>query len=334
MTDRDVYSLIERIIRESKSRINQGDRKIILQLLDAYHDSRNVIAAELMLLEDQIVLAVEAHRGDLTVAWMRRQDWYQRLDRTIQSESSRLEAKIRGLTIDGMALGISEGGVSGTSTANAISWAGLNPRPVEHWVAAIQPGSPLDKVLTRYGSNVESSLRNHITQGLIEGKGSTNIVREVLLDVGEVISPSDASRIVRTETMRAYRGVYRDQMDMLPKDSIAGYRWLAAIGDTRTCLQCLAMHNQVFPTYPEFQHVNCRCAVVPVFSPRYAPPQDFETGDEAFARRSADYQLQVLGPARYELYQQGMPLIDMVAIEHDSVWGGTTRLIPVKDLRP
>lgn len=333
MTDRDVYSLIDAIVRDGKRRIGDADRVLIGQLLGAYQEARNTIAAELMILEEQILWSIANNPGEITEAWIRRQEWYQRLDRTIETEAARLEATTRGLTIDGRAAGIAEGGVTGVATIRALPWEVHTSSPVERWISAIQPGSPLDRVLARYGDNVEAVLKREVTQGLINGQGSSNIVRSIVADVGEFIPPSDASRIVRTETMRAYRGTYYDQMDTLPADMIAGYRWISAL-DARTCLACIALHGIVFEEYPDFQHVQCRCTIAPVFSPRYAPPQDFQTGEEWMRGQSEDVQRSTMGVARYDAWKAGTPMHSMVEVEHDEQWGGSTRLIPLQRLLP
>lgn len=334
MTDRDVYSLIDAIVRDGKRRINAADREIIAQLLGAYQESRHTIAAELILLESQIAQSIASSRGELTEAWLRRQDWYQQLDRAIQAEAARLEATTRALTIDGRSTGIAEGGFTGRATIQAAPGPSFAPGATGRLISAIQPGSPLDRVLGRYGEHVEASLREGITQGIIQGEGSSNITRRIVADVGEFIPEYDASRIVRTETMRAYRGAYRDQMDTLPAGMIAGYRWISA-RDTRTCPICLGLHNHIFVEYPDYQHVMCRCTVSIYFSERYAPPQTFQTGDEWLATQSEEVQLSVLGPSRYELWRnEGMPMRDMVRFEMDPVWGGSTRLIPVRELQP
>ena len=333
MSDRGIYSVIDRIIREGKQRISDRDRAIVGQVLGAYEESRGAIAAELFALEDQILWSIENNRGELTEAWLRRQDWYQRLDATIEREAVRLEASTRRMTANGMAAGVAEGGITGSATIRTLPWISGDLGPASHLIAAIQPGTPLDRVLTQYGANVEAKLKGEITHGLIRGDGSNNIVRKIIADVGDFIPVSDASRIVRTETMRAYRGAYKEQMDTLTPGMISGYRWMSAL-DMRTCPICAGLHGHVFEEYPNYFHVSCRCVISPVFSPRYAPPRESVTGDEWLANQPEDVQRSMLGPTRYELWKDGgVPMRSMIRFERDPVWGGSARLIPVKDLR-
>lgn len=329
MSERDVYPLVDRVIEDGKRRINAADSVLTGELLGAYQDARHSIAAELAFLEEQIRWSIENNEDRLTAAWVRRQDWYRDLDATIQREAAMLESTTRRVTVGGRMAGIAEAGETGRQMIRGVPWAGMNPRPVEHWIAAIQPGSPVDGVLSRYGTRVESTLKREITQGLVQGRGSQSIAA----DLGDIIPPSDASRIVRTETMRAYRGVYQDQMQAMPADAIAGYRWVSAL-DSRTCAICIGLHGQVFETYPDFFHPNCRCTVSPVFSERYAPPREFTTGEQWLREQSEEQQCAILGPARFEVWSEGSTLPGMIQFGRDPVWGGSTRLTPMRELRP
>lgn len=333
MTDRDLDSLIEQIVRDGKDRLADGDRDLVSQLLREYSAGRERIGRELLALEEQILWSIE-NSPDITESWVRRQTWYEALDASIQSEIDRLEASTRNLTVQARTTGTTEAIVTSQSTFRAIpGLPRVNAGAVTNWTAAIQPGSPLDKVLDRFGDNAGGALRKEITAGLIDGRGSSNVVRTVIGNLNESMPPYDASRIVRNEMMRSYRGVYQEQMERLPDGAVAGYRWLAAL-DARTCPVCLGLHGHIFPEYPSFQHVMCRCVATLVLSPRYAPPRTYQTGDQWLALQSQADQMRVLGPARYELWTSGTTMRDMVEFTHDPVWGGSTRLVPVGRLQP
>lgn len=334
MSDRNLNSTIERILRDGKRRLNDADREMMAQLLNVYESSRLVIVGEVIRLEEQILWAIANEDGDLTEAWMRRQDWYGQLEQSIQNEIDRIEQVTRGQVNSARAAGAAEGSLGGTATIRAVPGAPVvNAGAVERWISAVQPGSPLDKVLMNFGPEIDKRIVTEITSGLVEGRGSSDVIRRVTAGVEDTFAEYRSGRIVRTEMMRSYRGAYRDQVDALPEGMVAGWRWISAL-DTRTCIACIGMHNHVFTEYPDFAHVQCRCTFSPVFSSRYAPPQEFVTGDMWFAEQDEDAQRQILGPGRYEVWESGTPLRGMVALEKDPVWGGTTRLIPVKDLRP
>lgn len=72
---------------------------------------------------------------------------------------------------------------------------------------------------------------------------------------------------------------------------------------------------------------NCRCfmtAVIPGVESERASAQEW------FAGRGEEWQRQVLGKERFELYKQGVPLAEMAQVHNDPVWGPT---LGVKSLR-
>lgn len=333
MTDRDVYSLIERALSDGKLRIASGDRVLIEEILQGYDLARTRLSMELAQLEQQILWSIANNDEEVTQAWIRRQAWYEHLDESILQESKRLEDLVRRETVTARGIGISEAGTTWRETQRAAPFMRqVNVPAVGRWTSSIQPGSPLDKVLTNYGASSSATMRTSITQGIIEGQGKQSIVRDIMLGVEDAMSEYDASRIVRTELMRTYRGVYADQMESLTPGMITGYRWISAL-DLRTCPICIGLHGQVFKDYPNYFHVQCRCTVAPVFSERYAPPREYQRGDDWLRQLPAEQQHAVLGHGgRFKQWNEGMPLQNMVRLEHDPVWGGNSRLIPVRDL--
>lgn len=334
MTDRDVYSLVERALSDGKLRIASGDRVLMGDLLEGYDLARTRISMELAQLEQQILWSIANNDEEVTQAWIRRQAWYEQLDESILQESKRLEDLARRETVTARRMGISEAGTTWQESQRAAPFMRqVNVPAVGRWTSSIQPGSPLDKVLTNYGASSSATMRNSITQGIIDGQGKQSIVRDIMRGVEGTMSEYDASRIVRTELMRTYRGVYADQMESLTPGMITGYRWISAL-DFRTCPICIGLHGQVFKDYPNYFHVQCRCTVAPVFSERYAPPREYQTGDDWLRQLPEEQQQQVLGAGgRFEIWQQGKPLNEMVRFETHPEWGGSSRLIPLRDLR-
>lgn len=55
------------------------------------------------------------------------------------------------------------------------------------------------------------------------------------------------------------------------------------------------------------------------------------TGEQMLARRGEDFQRQVLGPGRYELWKSGVKLADMVMWRDDPEWGKSPALRPLKE---
>src|SRR5690606_2170992 len=84
--------------------------------------------------------------------------------------------------------------------------------------------------------------------------------------------------LVRTESMRAFRGSLFDQYSAM---GVERWRWTAAHG-SRTCLACLSLSGRTFPMSEPFMaaHVNCRCVPTPV-----SPAVSVESGPDWFARQ-------------------------------------------------
>lgn len=253
----NLNSTIDQIIEEGKHRLNDADRAMMQQIMASYDQSRAVLQAEIARLEEQILWSIEHADGEITEAWLRRQDWFTQLEHSIEVESQRIENQLRGESVRARNAGGADGLTSATQTIRAVPGAPVvNARAVERWVSAIQAGSPLDKVLTQFGTGIEKSLVSEVTSGLVEGRGSSDVIRRVMMTASDALEEYKAARIVRTEMMRSYRGVYYDQVNSLPKGMVEGWRWIASLG-TRTCMACIGLHGHVFPEYPNVFHVNC-----------------------------------------------------------------------------
>jgi SPP1 gp7 family putative phage head morphogenesis protein len=86
---------------------------------------------------------------------------------------------------------------------------------------------------------------------------------------------------------------------------------------------------------------NCRCVMVPATMswaeitgddsiPDTRPP--VATPEKILAGLSDADKLAIMGPARFEMYKNGKPLLDMVQVKQDKDWGPTTRVLPLKDI--
>jgi hypothetical protein len=85
-----------------------------------------------------------------------------------------------------------------------------------------------------------------------------------------------------------------------------------AILDHRTSIQCSALAGTIWPVgegpHPPI-HPNCRSERYPVLKGEDPVAPTF---DEWFPRQSRETKLDILGPSRLKLWQQGMPIKDMV----------------------
>jgi hypothetical protein len=115
--------------------------------------------------------------------------------------------------------------------------------------------------------------------------------------------------------------VYRENEDIF-----SGYKYLATL-DTRTCLVCAADDGKIFKNLDEApklpRHLNDRCLYVPYIkgfedipgerAAMDGPVSDKMTYQDWLARQDPEIQKEILGPARYPAYKNGMPVSSFVS---------------------
>lgn len=116
----------------------------------------------------------------------------------------------------------------------------------------------------------------------------------------------DASRVATTATYLAAPGV------------VAGWEWMATL-DARTCGACWAMHGRVFAPDVHLEgHQQCRCVQSPLLHGERPGENGLQDADAAFARLTRQQQIQVLGPKRLELVEQGRATLGDMATRRDN----------------
>lgn len=325
-------------IRHGQREIRRQEGVAFARLLTEYEQVWWYVERIIRRYESQIQDAIDAGET-VNPAWVRRQQWYQQLQRSVDDQFVRFNRTALGTIASAQTQAVGIAGESARMFAGAVNInpgivARVNAPAFERWVSALRPGSPLQRVVDGYGDRIRESLVRRMTDGIGSGEGISTILRRVRQDVGPTAIDGRLQTFVRTEGMRAYRGSWKDQLDALPSGVITGYRWTASLS-ARTCLACISMHGRIFDSYPMSQHPACRCVVTPVVSPRYAPPQRFgPSGEEWLARQDEATQRRILGTAdRWELYRQGTPILDFVGVKRSRTWGDSIVIKPASALR-
>lgn len=161
------------------------------------------------------------------------------------------------LTLDGKASTVKSVGLT---TAQIRAWfqdTALGSGGLEHWVD------------TALDNGVKQSLLSTLRQVAVEGKGTAEAVRRVLVaasDAGFELTRREAITITRTfiqtANVRAQGAVYKANEGLLK-----GYKYVATL-DNRTCALCLFADGAVYaldeqrPALP--RHPRCRCLFLPV----------------------------------------------------------------------
>ena len=185
-----------------------------------------------------------------------------------------------------------------------------------------RPAKPeLDAIVQRATTQITSrmwalsdeaseAMRRRLIQGVAAGRNPRETARLMVRDVeGDFDGGlARAQVIARTETIDAYRAGARAHHEA-NADVLAGWVWLANLSE-RTCPSCVAMHGteHALDEPGPLDHPQGRCSRMPLVKPELvpgAPTPTIESGPEWLARQPEGVQRSVLGPRRFEAWQDG-----------------------------
>lgn len=185
------------------------------------------------------------------------------------------------------------------------------------------------RLLREWAKGLETAdirrIQDAVRTGIVEGRTTDQIVRRVrgtkaasFQDGILEISRRDAEGVVRTAVAhvqnRARMEVYNANADI-----VGGVQY-AAVLDSRTTLICASRDGKVFPidkAPPIPAHFRCRSIYVPYFGPRegdraskFGPVPADTTFDQFLRKQSKDFQDEVLGVTRGDLWRSGKVSLD------------------------
>lgn len=202
------------------------------------------------------------------------------------------------------------------------SFAALDEDAIETFVGFSSGRTPLAELFQNVAKQSAEHLRMTLVTGLARGTNPVQVVRE-LMGVAN-ISRSRAETIARTEMLRAAREAQRT----IYADNDVMFYQRVATQDARVCLGCLALSGTIHPTSDLMpSHPNCRCVMVPMV-PGVA------TIDHATILQGLDEDEKrtIFGAKRWELYNNGTPIADMVGVRNNAEWGPSTYIVPLRRL--
>lgn len=258
-----------------------------------------------------------------------------RLREVIASEVRKFAESATALIVaaqeQGLEAGLEHSLVQIRSAAATIGVSGVfstpNTNALRELIGVLSDGSPVRKLLNRYGKEAGRIATTILIKGLGKGENPKKVARE--LHVRMQMPLRRAQMVSRTEMLRAYRSAslagYRANSDV-----VKGWIWLSA-ANSRTCPVCWAMHGTFHPLSERFaSHIACRCTQVPAV--RGSLP--VVSGEELFRELPAEKKLEILGKGKYQLYAEGrLDLPDLVAKGRDATWGNYRRERTLKELQ-
>ena len=198
-----------------------------------------------------------------------------------------------------------------------------------------RPGKPeLDAIVQRATTSITSrmwvlsdqaaeAMRRRLIQGVAAGRNPRDTARLMVRDVQDDFDGglARAQVIARTETIDAYRAGANAHHEA-NADVLAGWAWLANLS-ARTCSSCVAMHGteHALDEPGPLDHPQGRCSRMPLVKPELvpgAPKPVIESGPEWLTRQPEGVQRSVLGPRRFEAWQDGGYPVSRWAVRRES----------------
>ncbi len=198
-----------------------------------------------------------------------------------------------------------------------------------------RPAKPeLDAIVQRATTQITSrmwalsdeaseAMRRRLIQGVAAGRNPRETARLMVADVQDDFDGglARAQVIARTETIDAYRAGAKAHHEA-NADVLQGWVWLANLSE-RTCPSCVAMHGteHALDEPGPLDHPQGRCSRMPLVKPELvpgAPTPTIESGPEWLARQPEGVQRSVLGPRRFEAWQDGDYPVSRWAVRRES----------------
>ena len=198
-----------------------------------------------------------------------------------------------------------------------------------------RPAKPeLDAIVQRATTQITSrmwalsdeateAMRRRLMQGVAAGRNPRDTARLMVRDVeGDFDGGLARAQVIsRTETIDAYRAGARAHHEA-NADVLAGWVWLANLS-ARACPSCVAMHGteHALDEPGPLDHPQGRCSRMPLVKPELvpgAPTPTVESGPEWLARQPEGVQRSVLGPRRFEAWQDGDYPVSRWAVRRES----------------
>lgn len=227
-----------------------------------------------------------------------------------------------------------------------VSWTFGRPMitAIQNIAFTTQAGTPLRTLFDGFGALAAKQAADALIRGVALGYNPRKIAGEVAQALNE--PRARALTIARTEMLRSYRMAQLENF-RANDDVVQGWTWQAYL-DVTTCAACIMMNGTKHPLSEEMaSHVNCRCTQLPetkswedILGPLGIDTSGLEetsiqvqSGQSWFEDQDEKTQQTILGPAKYQAWQDGQfDLQDLIGYTHDPQWGKSVKEMPLKDL--
>jgi len=205
----------------------------------------------------------------------------------------------------------------------------LNPAAVESIVGVTQSGAPVGRLLMEAWPDAVEGITKALVSGVAMGQNPRKTARQMAEGLDGALDRM--LRIARTEQLRAYRAGTMERFKS--SKLIVGYRRLSAKQE-RTCIACLVDDGKFYELATDFaDHVNGRCAMVPVLAGHEDDKVPYQTGQQWFLKQDDAAQQRIMGKAKWQAWQDGeFTLDDLVKHTESETWGPSIGVKGLKEL--
>jgi hypothetical protein len=200
----------------------------------------------------------------------------------------------------------------------SLAFNRINVTAVNYMAGFAADGTPLYELLRESYPESVLALTDNLVTGLAKGVGPRATAAAMAEDMAGNLDR--ALLIARTEQLRALRTGSLEQMRQ--SNVVSGYIRRAQRNAT-VCGACLALDGtEVESADPESfaSHPNCQCYAQPKLT--FGKTPAFQSGQDWFEEQPENVQEQILGPGKFELYQNGeLDWGNLARVVEDPVWG-------------
>lgn len=324
------------IVEKFRAEILRKERESSVRMLREYGKVYLTLKAQLEKLTDQIRIAGEKGE-EISPAWLFRQERFRTLLAEIAAEMKRFSRFANGEITKTQKEAIRTATKSAQAQLKGLgaTWSRLPALEVEQQIGFLSDGSPLSKLLDQFGPDAREHASGLLIEAVALGYNPNKTAQKMRAALkGALIGGlTRATRISRTETMRAYREATTENF-RANADILDGWIWIATLAQ-RTCPACLALHG-TFHTLDErmTSHVNCRCTQAAAIAGESSPvPQK---GAEWFADQTDRFQRDFFKdmPGAFEAYQSGeLALEAFVGRRDNRTWGPSYQALTTAQAR-
>jgi hypothetical protein len=245
-----------------------------------------------------------------------------------------LKTELRSAATDGIALGVDKaqsmiGAIVGPESGIMAGFNVLPTQAIERLLGFLAVDGPLYARIAQLAPTTIDRIAAALVEGVGLGYNPRKIAAGITRDLG--MGLTDALRMTRTAQLYSYREASRATYLANP-EIVTGWYWHAALGDSRTCMSCIAMHGTLHPATEKLEdHFNGRCTEIPAVIGAENPIDI--TGETWFNSQNEARQHELMGKTKYDLWKSGaFSFNDLSQIRQNDIYGGMRSVATIAEL--